>query len=87
MHAMPAMHRALLALAATASAVIPRAPPHTRKTACERGSGIVLLEHADGRAPVEAVTANPAEGVRSARLNWLVRSVYIGDTAARRMAR
>jgi Sulfotransferase domain len=30
--------------------------------------------------PVEAVTVNPAQGVRSSRLNWIVRSVYMGDS-------
>jgi hypothetical protein len=36
----------------------------------------------DDTAAVEPVTANPAVGVRSARLNWLLRSVYLGDGPA-----
>ena len=37
----------------------------------------------DDTVPVEPVTVNPAAGVRSARLNWLVRSVYIGGHRGR----
>lgn len=41
----------------------------------------------DDTVPVDPVTVNPAAGVRSVRLNWMVRSVYIGDTAVGRIAR
>lgn len=49
--------------------------------------GIERFLGIDDTLPVAAVTVNPAEGVRSSRLNWLVRSVYIGDSVAGRVAR
>ncbi len=41
----------------------------------------------DDTVPVDPVTANPAAGVRSTRLNWLLRSIYMGDSAVGRVAR
>jgi len=41
----------------------------------------------DDSAPIEIVTVNPATGMRSSRMNWLVRSVYRGDHPAGRAAR